>query len=69
MLDRRQREFFKEAEDFGIRNGITVPIHGHHNFAMMSMLADGSSKERAQHIKEYHNLIQLLTLYFHNHAG
>lgn len=69
MLDRRQREFFKEAEDFGIRNGITVPIHGHHNFAMMSMLAEGTSKERAQHINEYHHLIQLLTLYFHNHAG
>lgn len=69
LLDRRQREFFKEAADFGIANGITVPIHGHRSFAMMSMVADGSPKESSRNIDEHRHLVQLLTLYFHNHAG
>lgn len=69
LLNPRQKEFFKEAADFGIANGVTVPIHGHRSFAMMSMVAHGTEKESAASIAENLHLVQLLTLYFHNHAG
>jgi LuxR family transcriptional regulator, activator of conjugal transfer of Ti plasmids len=68
-LNPTQRAFFKEAADFGIANGVTVPIHGHRSFAMMSMVADGTTKESARNIAEHRHLVQMLTLYFHNHAG
>ncbi len=68
-LEPDQRAFFKEAADFDIANGLTVPMPGHRSFAMMSMVAGGSTKEATRTLEENVHLAHLLTLYFHNHAG
>ncbi len=58
-----QRQMFFEAEDFGICDGLTIPMHGHgREFATMSLVPDGKAPSADIH------LLHLLSLYYHQHS-
>lgn len=60
---------FSEAQDFGIRDGITVPIHGPGSFALMSAVADGSPREREQTLRHGLEAVTTLALHVHEYAA
>lgn len=69
-LSKKQVKLFSEADDYGIANGMSVPIHGPSGeFASMSMVADGSVKAAGDTTARYKHLVHLLALYYHNHTG
>lgn len=65
-----QKIFFMEADDFKLRDGLSVPINGYAGeFALMTMVADGKSGEARETIHEHRHTMHLLTMYYHNHAS
>jgi len=69
-LTREQRDFFMEASDFKLNDGISVPINGYKGeFALMTMVADGTQKETQETIQQHRHTVHLLTMYYHNHAS
>lgn len=69
-LTEEQKEFFIEAGDFKLKNGISVPINGYKGeFALMTMVTDGTEKEAKKTIEEHRHTAHLLTMYYHNHAS
>lgn len=65
-----QKKFFGEADDFKLRNGLSVPINGvGGEYALMSLVANGTPDEAHQTIQEHRHTIHLLTMYYHNHAS
>lgn len=70
QLDKRQKAFFSEADDFQLRRGMSIPIHGHGGeYALMTLVADGTDREARANIQETQYLLHLMTMYYHNRAG
>ena len=70
MLEGKSATLYKEAADLSIQKGLSIPIHGHKGeFAMMSVVPDAKGREAEKLIEENRNLLHLLALYYHNHAG
>lgn len=63
-----QKKLMQEAADLGILSGITVPIHGHREFAMLSVVPDATVSEGNKILEDSHHILHLLALYFHNHT-
>ncbi|MET4222269.1 LuxR family transcriptional activator of conjugal transfer of Ti plasmids [Bradyrhizobium sp. LB14.3] len=63
-----EREFFEEAAEFGIRCGLTFPIHDNSAVAALTFAADArrTDFERSS-IKHAQNL-RLIAMFFHAHA-
>ena len=65
-----QKKFFMEADDFKLRDGLSVPINGYAGeFALMSLVADGAPTEASKTIKQHRHTAHLMTMYYHNHAS
>jgi DNA-binding CsgD family transcriptional regulator len=66
----KQNEFFGEAGDFGISNGITVPIHAPGGeFAALSATPDMSDQELVRWFRARRLDIHFIGLYFHVVVG
>jgi DNA-binding CsgD family transcriptional regulator len=64
--DKRQLEVFNIATDFGIRNGITVPVHGPNgSMASFSVTADADEREFHRLWNEVRHDLHLIALYYH----
>lgn len=59
------RRVFDEAEAFGIRDGLTVPIRGADGYAMMSMVADDPAMAAEDALPVRHAL-HLMSFYYHD---
>lgn len=69
-LSSRQKQMFAEAREYGLHNGLTVPIHGKNGeFAIMSFVPGGNETEANATIAIYRHLLHLLALYYHDHAA
>lgn len=69
-LSCEEKHFFMEADDFKLRNGLSVPINGYNGeFALMTVVADGSENETRENIAQNRHTLHLLTMYLHNHAS
>jgi len=70
LEDNHQKQFFSEAYDFNLRNGLSIPIHGHAGeFAQLTLVADGSPEESEKTISEYRFAAHLMGMYYHQAAG
>ncbi len=67
-LDEVQARFFAEAHDFGISNGLSIPIHGSKEFALLTVLPDGNSEKATETLWAVRNEIHLLAYHAHHHA-
>jgi LuxR family transcriptional regulator, activator of conjugal transfer of Ti plasmids len=66
---REQRTMFGEASEFGIRCGITVPIHDTQGeLAALSFASDGKPEEIRREIEAHRNLLHLASIYLHVYA-
>lgn len=68
LLGPRQRAHMREAADFGIRDGLTVPIRCGEALGMFVVLADGSAAERAQSLAQRRDSVAALALAVHEQA-
>jgi len=68
-LPTRSAQVFSEAQDFGIRDGIAVPVHGPGSFALISAAADGGPREREQTLAQTHEAVTTLSLHVHERAA
>ncbi|MBT5049087.1 MAG: LuxR family transcriptional regulator [Rhodospirillaceae bacterium] len=72
MLDngrkfREERRVIEEASEFGMLNGVTIPIHGpRSDFATLTVASDLNPKEFQSLIGEFKYDLHLLSLYFHD---
>jgi len=70
LEDTKQKNFFSEAYDFNLRNGLSIPIHGHAGeFAQLTLVADGPQKEADETIAEHRFAAHLMAMYYHQAAG
>ena len=61
------RRIFQEAREFGICNGVTVPVHGAgHEFATFTVTSDADAREFGKLLAEHQLLVHLLAPYYHN---
>lgn len=61
------RQFFSDAQDFGICSGITVPIRsGFGRFAALTFATHKSLQEIEAKLHSSHDIFQLIGLYFHS---
>jgi LuxR family transcriptional activator of conjugal transfer of Ti plasmids len=64
-----QQEFLKEASEFGIRFGFTVPIHdGHGPVAALTFSVDQRRPDFERCIEKHARVLQLMAMYFHAHV-
>lgn len=62
-----QRQMMAEAADFGVHQGLTVPIHGPQgSFAALSLLCRESAREFGRIQQHYMMDIHMMALYFHS---
>ena len=62
---RLQRQMFDEAAEFGLTQGITIPIRHHRGrVTSMSMLADGATTSFSHNVEKNRHLIHLVALHF-----
>jgi DNA-binding CsgD family transcriptional regulator len=66
-LTPRQVQIMREAADFGVSQGLTVPIHGpRSSFAVLCLLCGESETEFARIQREYMMSVHTMALYFHS---
>jgi LuxR family transcriptional regulator, activator of conjugal transfer of Ti plasmids len=64
-----QRQLFAEAAKFGIRYGLTVPIHDNRGpVAAVTFAADKRRPKFERSISEHARVLQLMATYFHAHV-
>lgn len=62
-----QRDLFEDAKQFGMSNGITIPVHGPAGgFAALSIAGPLSRRELNSIWNEYHDELSLVAAYAHN---
>ena len=65
----RQRRLFREATDFGIKCGFTVPIHdGYGRVGAVTFASDRTIDVLRRDLDAYRNILHLAAMYFHVHA-
>jgi LuxR family transcriptional activator of conjugal transfer of Ti plasmids len=65
-----QRRFFGEATEFGIKCGLTVPIHDSlTGMATVTFISDRNPAQLRRDIEVHRQLLHLASIYFHVHAG
>lgn len=66
---REQRTFFGEAADFGIRCGLTVPIHDTQGeLAAVSFISGRKPVEMKRDFDAHRDVLHLASIYFHVHV-
>jgi LuxR family transcriptional activator of conjugal transfer of Ti plasmids len=65
-LTRRQRRFFDEADDYGIRHGFTIPIHERSGKAATLTVATSDKRSEIESRLESHqHALHLIAIYLH----
>jgi LuxR family transcriptional regulator, activator of conjugal transfer of Ti plasmids len=65
----RQRRLFREATDFGLNCGFTVPIHDSYGrVGAVSFASDRTIDVLRRDLDSYRNILHLAAMYFHVHA-
>lgn len=68
-LTAKQKDMVTEAQEHGLVNGLTVPIHGKNGeFATVNFVPDASGDANST-IAYYRHLLHLMALYYHDHAA
>ena len=68
-LSKRQQQLFDEAAQFGIRCGLTVPIHdGRSPIAAVTFASDAYRHPFSRSIEKHIRVLQLMAMLFHAHA-
>lgn len=68
-LSKRQQQLFDEAAEFGIRCGLTIPIHDNRGaVAAVTFAADACRLPFRRRIETHTRVLQLMAMYFHAHA-
>jgi LuxR family transcriptional activator of conjugal transfer of Ti plasmids len=66
---RAQKRLFDDADEFGIRHGVSVAIAGGFNrFAAFTFAVDEVSSAHGRMVTEANDIVQLIGLTFHAHA-
>lgn len=66
---RAQKRLFADADEFGIRHGVSVAIAGGFNrFAAFTFAVDEISSAHGRMVTEANDIVQLIGLTFHAHA-
>jgi DNA-binding CsgD family transcriptional regulator len=66
----QQQEIFNQARDFGLYDGISIPIHeSNQSFTHISLASQEGIKHVNEIVSNYHNQIYLLSLYFHMYVS
>jgi LuxR family transcriptional regulator, activator of conjugal transfer of Ti plasmids len=63
-----RRRFFGEAAEFGIQCGLSIPVHGGHGQAMISLVSDRKPATARSDIENHRDILHLASMYFHVHA-
>ncbi|MBX9911165.1 MAG: LuxR family transcriptional regulator [Beijerinckiaceae bacterium] len=67
---RAQKRLFDDADEFGIRHGVSVAIAGGFNrFAAFTLAVDEVSSAHGRMVTEANDIVQLIGLTFHAHAN
>lgn len=69
VIPQASARVFSEAQDFGIRDGVSVPIHGPSSFALFTAVADGTPREREETIQHAREAVTALGLHVHERAA
>jgi len=65
----KSQELFEEAARFGIRHGLTIPIHNDSGpVAAVTFATDERRPQFERTISEHARVLQLMAMYFHVHA-
>jgi LuxR family transcriptional regulator, activator of conjugal transfer of Ti plasmids len=65
-LTKKQKWFFEEASDFGIRHGVTIPIHDRQGkVATLTLAACGSRSAFDDRVEQYRHQLHLIAIYLH----
>jgi LuxR family transcriptional regulator, activator of conjugal transfer of Ti plasmids len=65
-LTKKQKWFFEEASDFGIRHGVTIPIHDRQGkVATLTLAAFGSRSAFDARVEQYQHQLHLIAIYLH----
>jgi len=65
----RSAQVFSEAQDFGITDGVAVPVHGPRTFALVTAVADGTPREREEILTHSRDAVTTLALHVHERAS
>lgn len=65
-LDTQQKRFFGESVEFGLTNGLAIPIHGpQREFAVVSLSSDEPEEAFKRRIKEHKHTAHSLAIHLH----
>lgn len=64
-----QKIIFHEAREFGLTQGMTIPIHSRNSFAIVSLASDQPDSEFRQAIPHLKHLVHLGALYYHERVS
>jgi len=65
-ITKKQANIFNEAEEYFIRSGFTIPIHGHGNeSATLTLASDDNQRYFSNQINEHRHEIHIISLYYH----
>jgi LuxR family transcriptional activator of conjugal transfer of Ti plasmids len=65
-LTQRQRRFFDEADDHGIRHGFTIPIHDRGGkVATLTVATSGERSEIESRLESHRHALHLIAIYLH----
>jgi LuxR family transcriptional activator of bioluminescence operon len=66
-LSARQQRMMREADDFGVSQGLTIPIHGPNGaFTSCSLLCKESEREFDRILQAHTMEVHMMALYFHS---
>lgn len=68
-LTPKQAEFFHEAGDFGLGDGLGIPIHSPTGgYGSVSMVSQNNSKELSLQLKDIKDILHIISLVYHQSA-
>ncbi len=68
-LSRRQQQFFEEARDAGLSDGMTLPIHNREGeVAAVSLIPEATGAEASMLMRRNQHVLYLMALHYHTYA-
>jgi LuxR family transcriptional regulator, activator of conjugal transfer of Ti plasmids len=65
-LTNKQKRFFEAASDFGVRHGVTIPVHDRlGKVATLTLAAIGSHSAFDARLEQYQHELHLIAIYLH----
>ncbi|WP_342627778.1 LuxR family transcriptional regulator [Nguyenibacter vanlangensis] len=68
-LSKKQRQLLEDAQDAGLKNGLTIPLMSRNGEVAALSLIPGSAASETMRSVEMQYLVQLLALHLHDHAA